>query len=88
MKAFLIFSFYLLPYYLGIFDVNYVICRKFVNSEILFFKEQNCVKKNAIFWKIQEYFILDMKISKSINYCKNLRGSAFAVHKSKVLKQF
>jgi hypothetical protein len=76
MKAIFIFSFYF-----GIFEINYIICK-------FFFKEQNCVKENTIFWKIQEYFILDIKISKSINYCTNMCGSAFALHKSKVLKQF
>jgi len=88
MKAIFIFSFYLLPYYLGIFYISYIICKLFVNFKIITFKEQNCVKKNAIFWKIQEYFILDMKISKSLNYCTNMCGNVFALHKSKVLKQF
>jgi hypothetical protein len=53
-KAIFIFSFYLLPYYLGIFDTNYIICKFFVNFKILFFKKE--FSKNKIVWNNMQSF--------------------------------
>jgi hypothetical protein len=66
-----IFTFYLLLY-LGIFDTNYIIRERIKKSKLIFSKEQDFVKENTVFWNSQGYFILDMKISKFINYSTNM----------------
>jgi hypothetical protein len=59
---------------MGIFDINYTLLLKFV-----IFKS-NCEGKYKIFWNIQKYFILQMKISNFINYFTTCVQDAFTLH--------
>jgi hypothetical protein len=54
MNAIFIFTIYLLPSYLGIVSINYIICK----NVVIFYLLKKFERKYIIFWNVQEYLFL------------------------------